>query len=83
MWRAINPSFDGGRPSRCIKLDQAGAGDPCGWPVPFKVTADAGNFVVNPITVTELEQRGVATRNHLVDVATFRLGASAAGQTPK
>ena len=46
-----------------------------GAPVPFKFIANDGNFVVNPIQLTELDEQGVAERYDIVvDFSMFRPG---------
>ena len=37
-----------------------------GAPVPFKFIANDGNFVVNPITLTQLDEQGIAERYDIV-----------------
>jgi len=46
-----------------------------GAPVPFKFIANDGNLVVNPITLTELDEQGIAERYDIVvDFSNFRVG---------
>jgi len=46
-----------------------------GAPVPFKFIANDGNLVVNPITLTELDEQGIAERYDIViDFSQFRVG---------
>jgi FtsP/CotA-like multicopper oxidase with cupredoxin domain len=46
-----------------------------GAPVPFKFIANDGNFVVNPINLTELDEQGTAERYDIVvDFSQFRVG---------
>src|SRR5258705_6102172 len=66
-FRILNASM-----SRFIKLALA---DPSGRAVPFQFIANDGNFVVNPILLTELDQQGIAERYDIVvDFSRFRLG---------
>ena len=47
-----------------------------GAPVPFKFIANDGNFVVNPITLTQLDEQGIAERYDIVvDFAAFPVGS--------
>src|SRR5262245_14693408 len=47
-----------------------------GTPVPFKFIANDGNFVVNPITLTQLDEQGIAERYDIVvDFSAFPVGA--------
>jgi FtsP/CotA-like multicopper oxidase with cupredoxin domain len=47
-----------------------------GAPVPFKFIANDGNFVVNPITLTQLEEQGIAERYDIVvDFSAFPVGS--------
>ena len=47
-----------------------------GAPVPFKFIANDGNFVVNPITLTELDEQGIAERYDIVvDFSMFPVGS--------
>lgn len=65
--RLLNASM-----SRFIKLALA---DASGRAVPFKFIANDGNFVVNPITLTELDEQGDAERYDIVvDFTPFRVG---------
>jgi FtsP/CotA-like multicopper oxidase with cupredoxin domain len=65
--RLINASM-----SRFIKLALA---EPSGRAVPFKFIANDGNFVVNPIALTELDEQGSAERYDIVvDFSSFRVG---------
>lgn len=58
--------------SRFWKFALAG---PTGATVPFQFIANDGNFVVNPITLTTLDQQGMGERYDLVvDFSKFRLG---------
>jgi FtsP/CotA-like multicopper oxidase with cupredoxin domain len=58
--------------SRFIKLAIA---DPAGRAVPFRFIANDGNFVVNPILLTELDEQGIAERyDIIVDFSRFRVG---------
>src|SRR5262249_35397632 len=44
-------------------------------PVPFRFIANDGNLVVNPITLTQLDQQGTAERYDIViDFSTFKIG---------
>ena len=46
-----------------------------GTPVPFKVIANDGNLLVNPVLVTALDVQGVAERMDIVvDFSSFRVG---------
>jgi FtsP/CotA-like multicopper oxidase with cupredoxin domain len=46
-----------------------------GAPVPFKFIANDGNFVVNPISLTELDEQGIAERYDIVvDFSQFGVG---------
>jgi FtsP/CotA-like multicopper oxidase with cupredoxin domain len=46
-----------------------------GAPVPFKFIANDGNFVVNPITLTALDEQGIAERYDIVvDFSQFGVG---------
>jgi len=66
-FRILNASM-----SRFFKLALAG---PTGTPVPFQFIANDGNFVVNPITLTTLDQQGTAERYDIVvDFSRFRPG---------
>src|SRR5258705_3286964 len=66
-FRILNASM-----SRFIKLALA---DPSGRAVPFQFIANDGNFVVNPILLTELDRQGIAERYDIVvDFSRFRLG---------
>jgi FtsP/CotA-like multicopper oxidase with cupredoxin domain len=50
---------------------------PNGQAVPFKFIANDGNFVVNPIPLTILDQQGTAERYDIViDFSTFPVGSS-------
>jgi FtsP/CotA-like multicopper oxidase with cupredoxin domain len=58
--------------SRFWKLALAG---PTGAAVPFQFIANDGNLVVNPITLTTLDQQGTAERyDIIVDFSSFRIG---------
>ena len=58
--------------SRFFKLALAG---PNGSAVPFQFIANDGNLVVNPITLTELDEQGIAERYDIVvDFSQFRVG---------
>jgi FtsP/CotA-like multicopper oxidase with cupredoxin domain len=58
--------------SRFLKLALAG---PSGNAVPFQFICNDGNLVVNPITLTSLDQQGVAERYDIVvDFSAFRVG---------
>ena len=47
-----------------------------GAPVPFKFIANDGNFVVNPITLTALDEQGIAERYDIVvDFSIFPAGS--------
>ena len=47
-----------------------------GAPVPFKFIANDGNFVVNPIDLTELDEQGIAERYDIVvDFSIFPVGS--------
>ena len=47
-----------------------------GAPVPFKFIANDGNFVVNPIDLTELDEQGIAERYDIVvDFSMFPVGS--------
>jgi FtsP/CotA-like multicopper oxidase with cupredoxin domain len=47
-----------------------------GAPVPFKFIANDGNFVVNPITLTQLDEQGVAERYDIVvDFSAYPVGS--------
>ena len=47
-----------------------------GAPVPFKFIANDGNFVVNPITLTQLDEQGIAERYDIVvDFSIFPVGS--------
>jgi FtsP/CotA-like multicopper oxidase with cupredoxin domain len=47
-----------------------------GAPVPFKFIANDGNFVVNPITLTQLDEQGIAERYDIVvDFSAFPVGS--------
>ena len=47
-----------------------------GAPVPFKFIANDGNFVVNPIQLTELDEQGIAERYDIVvDFSMFPVGS--------
>jgi FtsP/CotA-like multicopper oxidase with cupredoxin domain len=47
-----------------------------GSPVPFKFIANDGNFVVNPLTLTQLDEQGIAERYDIVvDFSGFPVGA--------
>jgi FtsP/CotA-like multicopper oxidase with cupredoxin domain len=49
--------------------------DPNGKAVPFQFIANDGNLVVNPITLTSLDQQGTAERYDIVvDFSTFKVG---------
>ena len=68
-FRTINCSM-----SRFIKLAFA---DSSGKAVPFQFIANDGNFVVNPITLTELDQQGIAERyDIIIDFSQFKVGDS-------
>ena len=46
--------------------------------MPFKFIANDGNLVVNPITVTELDEQGIAERYDIVvDFSQFGVGSEA------
>ena len=58
--------------SRFWKFAIAG---PTGSAVPFQFIANDGNLVVNPITLTELDEQGIAERYDIVvDFSRFRVG---------
>jgi FtsP/CotA-like multicopper oxidase with cupredoxin domain len=58
--------------SRFWKFAIAG---PTGSAVPFQFIANDGNLVVNPITLTELDEQGIAERYDIVvDFSNFRVG---------
>ncbi len=58
--------------SRFIRMMLA---DPSGNPVPFQFIANDGNFVVSPITLSALEEQGIAERYDIVvDFSRFRVG---------
>ena len=58
--------------SRFWKLALA---DPNGSAVPIKFIANDGNFLVNPITLTALDEQGIAERyDIIVDFSTFPVG---------
>jgi FtsP/CotA-like multicopper oxidase with cupredoxin domain len=58
--------------SRFIQLALA---DPTGRPVPIRMIANDGNFLVNPITLTQLDQQGTAERYDIVvDFSRYRVG---------
>ena len=58
--------------SRFWKFAIAG---PNGSAVPFQFIANDGNLVVNPITLTELDEQGIAERYDIVvDFSNFRVG---------
>src|SRR5215510_12693956 len=58
--------------SRWWQLTIAG---PNGAAVPFQFIANDGNLVVNPITLTELDEQGIAERYDIVvDFSRFRVG---------
>jgi FtsP/CotA-like multicopper oxidase with cupredoxin domain len=58
--------------SRFLKFALAG---PSGDAVPFQFICNDGNLVVNPITLTSLDQQGVAERYDIVvDFSAFRVG---------
>jgi FtsP/CotA-like multicopper oxidase with cupredoxin domain len=58
--------------SRFWKFAIAG---PNGSAVPFQFIANDGNLVVNPITLTELDEQGIAERYDIVvDFSRFRVG---------
>jgi FtsP/CotA-like multicopper oxidase with cupredoxin domain len=58
--------------SRFFQLAVAG---PTGAAVPFQFIANDGNLVVNPITLTSLDQQGIAERYDIVvDFSRFRVG---------
>ncbi len=47
-----------------------------GAPVPFKFIANDGNLVVNPITLTQLDEQGIAERYDIVvDFSAFPVGS--------
>jgi FtsP/CotA-like multicopper oxidase with cupredoxin domain len=47
-----------------------------GAPVPFKFIANDGNLVLNPITLTQLDQQGIAERYDIVvDFSAFPVGS--------
>src|SRR5262249_34745278 len=49
--------------------------DPTGKAVPFQFIGNDGNFVVNPITLTSLDQQGTAERyDSVVDFSKFKVG---------
>jgi len=49
--------------------------DPTGKAVPFQFIANDGNLVVNPITLTSLDQQGTAERYDIVvDFSKFKIG---------
>ena len=59
--------------SRFIQLALA---DPSGSAVPFKFIANDGNLVVNPFTLTTLDQQGIAERYDIVvDFSRFPIGS--------
>ena len=59
--------------SRFIKLVLA---DASGKAVPFQFIANDGNFVVNPITLLELDEQGIAERYDIVvDFSKFQIGS--------
>lgn len=61
-----------GSMSRYWKLALAG---PTGSAVPMRFIANDGNFVVNPILLTSLDEQGIAERyDVIVDFSTFRNG---------
>ena len=61
-----------------VALLQAGAQLRTAAPVPFKFIANDGNFVVNPITLTELDEQGIAERYDIVvDFSQFPVGDQA------
>ena len=61
--------------SRFIQLAIA---DSRGRAVPFQFIANDGNFVVNPITLTQLDQQGIAERYDIVvDFSRFSVGDTA------
>src|SRR5262249_8546178 len=54
---------------------QLAIADPNGNAVPFQFIANDGNLVVNPITLTSLDQQGTAERYDIVvDFSRFRIG---------
>jgi FtsP/CotA-like multicopper oxidase with cupredoxin domain len=58
--------------SRFIQLAFA---DSSGKAVPFQFICNDGNLVVNPITLTQLDERGIAERYDIVvDFSAFRIG---------
>jgi FtsP/CotA-like multicopper oxidase with cupredoxin domain len=58
--------------SRFFKFAIAG---PSGIVVPFQFIANDGNLVVHPITLTELDEQGIAERYDIVvDFSRFRIG---------
>jgi FtsP/CotA-like multicopper oxidase with cupredoxin domain len=66
-FRTINCSM-----SRFIKLAIA---DSSGKAVPFQFIANDGNLVVNPLTLTELDEQGIAERyDIIVDFSRFKVG---------
>jgi FtsP/CotA-like multicopper oxidase with cupredoxin domain len=61
-----------GSMSRYWKLAIAG---PTGTAVPMRFIANDGNFVINPILVTSLDEQGVAERyDVIVDFSQYRIG---------
>jgi len=65
--------------SRFIKLGLANAS---GRAVPFKFIANDGNFVINPILLTELDEQGIAERYDIVvDFSTFLIGDEVSGSS--
>jgi FtsP/CotA-like multicopper oxidase with cupredoxin domain len=61
--------------SRFIQMAFADAN---GNPVPFQMIANDGNLLVNPITLTQLDEQGVAERYDIViDFSRFRIGDKA------
>jgi FtsP/CotA-like multicopper oxidase with cupredoxin domain len=61
--------------SRFIQMALA---DGNGNPVPFQFICNDGNLVVNPITLTQLDEQGVAERYDIViDFSRFRIGDTA------
>jgi FtsP/CotA-like multicopper oxidase with cupredoxin domain len=66
-FRILNASM-----SRFIKLAIANSS---GNAVPFQFIANDGNLVVNPLTLTELDEQGIAERyDIIVDFSKFRIG---------
>jgi FtsP/CotA-like multicopper oxidase with cupredoxin domain len=54
---------------------QLALADSRGNAVPFQIIANDGNLLVSPITLTQLEQQGVAERyDIIVDFSNFRIG---------